>query len=168
MKVLQYKYAIETRQSLIKKLQSKNIKLTAPVAHAYTYFEQPFNDSSAFAVLRLKESKDKNAIDMKIRNKSGEWTGYESAVGDVDQMKGILNSLGCRKIFTFHKKRQTFINNFIRLDVDTTKELGTFLEVKFLPRNKARAEQFLQELGIDVGSYDKRSVIEIYLSKYKK
>ncbi len=57
------------------------------------------------------------------------------------------------------------MNDFIRLDVDTTEELGTFLEVKFKANDKERAENFLTDLGVDVNSNDKRSVIEIYLAK---
>lgn len=166
---LQYKYSIENRSSFIKKLESHKIKLTDPTSHSYTYFEQPIKDDSIFIVLRIKESEGKKAIDMKIRdNKSGHWEKFESKIEDSEQLKRILENLGCKEIFTFNKKRQTFINEFIRLDVDTTKELGTFLEVKFLANNKEKAEQFLSKLGIDVNSYDKRSVVEIYLSKYKK
>ncbi|MCD6229557.1 MAG: CYTH domain-containing protein [Candidatus Diapherotrites archaeon] len=161
----QYKFPISSRNDFTEKLQSENIKLTEPTIHTYTYFELPVK-TSAFAVLRIKESAGKETIDMKIRNnQSGQWERFETQVEEPNQLRKILEGLGCNPIVTFRKTRQTFVNSFIRLDLDSTKELGTFLETKFLADNKKKAEEFLADLEIDVTKHDKRSVIEIYLSK---
>ena len=126
-------------------------------------------DDCSFTVLRIKKSKDVQKLDMKIRNnKTNEWEHFESNIEKDDQVQSILKRLGCLPIFTFRKHRQTWKNKFICLDLDTTKELGTFLEVKFDLSNKEKAEQFLQELNVDPNKHDKRSVIEIYKEKYKK
>lgn len=106
---------------------------------------------------------------MKVRNnENGQWDRFESKIDNSEQVKNILEKIGCKTIFTFHKTRQTFSNDFIRIDLDTIKELGTFLEVKFLADNKEKAEQFLTTLEIDLKKHDKRSIIEIYLSKQNK
>ncbi|MCK5475759.1 MAG: CYTH domain-containing protein [Candidatus Pacebacteria bacterium] len=167
IKKIQYKFKVEKDKTLnIAKL--KNIKFGLTVKHIYTYFEIPNKDSSSFTVLRIKTSGGKEKIDMKIRdNNSAKWQHFESDISDRKQMQSILEHINCKVIFTFHKNRQTWIGDFIRLDLDTTKELGTFLEVKFDLKDRSKVERFLQELDIDPEKHDKRSVIEIYLEKYR-
>lgn len=161
----QYKFRIKNKNKFLKKARSLDIKFTSPQKHIYTYFKIPNKSVSSFATLRIKESEDKKALDMKIRNdKTNKWQHFESAINDPEQVKMILEMLGCNRVFTFHKVRSTYITDFVRLDLDTTKELGTFLEVKFPLKYKKRAERLLTILGLDVTMHDKRSIIEIYLS----
>ena len=164
----QYKFHIKNKNIFVAKLKAKNILLSDFVNHKYTYFESPKKENNIFIVLRIKESQDKKAIDIKIRNnENGQWGRFESKIDNSEQMKNILEKIGCKIIFIFHKTRQTFDNDFIRIDLDVIKELGTFLEVKFLADNKKKAEQFLIDLGVDLKEQDKRSIIEIYLSGQK-
>ena len=164
----QYKFRVEDKDAFIVKLKAKNILLLNPVNHKYTYFKSPKKENNIFTVLRIKESQNKKAIDMKVRNnENGQWDRFESKIDNSEQVENILEKIGCKTIYTFHKTRQTFSNDFIRIDLDTIKELGTFLEVKFLANNKEKAEQFLTVLGVDLKKHDKRSIVEIYLSKRK-
>lgn len=166
-KKIQYKFKVE-RDIILDIAKLKNIKFSLATKHAYTYFEIPNKNGSSFTVLRIKVSSGKQKIDMKIRdNNSAKWQHFESDISDKEKMQSILEHIGCKPIFTFHKNRQTWIGDFVRLDLDTTKELGTFLEVKFDLGDQLKVEKFLQELNIDPSKHDKRSVIEIYLEKYK-
>ncbi len=165
-KRVQYKFQVSN--SFIDDAEDKGIAFSLPVEHTYTYFEVLRDRNAPFMVLRLKESLGVQKLDMKIRtDKTGEWEHFESGVGNGQHIQAILERLGCKPIFTFHKHRSTWQNKIIRFDLDTTKELGTFLEVKFDLKVKANAEQFLRDLGVDPKSHDKRSVIEIYLEKYR-
>lgn len=165
--LVQYKFAIKDKDSFEKLAKSKNIKFSNETTHAYTYFEVP-SEKDSFTVLRIKETDKKKSTDMKIRNnKTGEWQHFETKIENPEQLKNIFKNIGCKPIVTFHKSRKTHIGEFIRLDLDTTKELGTFLEVKFSLNKKEEVEKFLTKLGVDISKSDKRSVIEIYLSKRK-
>ncbi|MFA6511866.1 MAG: hypothetical protein WCV86_01930 [Patescibacteria group bacterium] len=164
-KKIQYKFPIEDVVVLEQRLQDKGITLTDPVAHEYTYYELP-KAGGAFTVLRLKVSQGKAAVDMKIRNDAnGEWQHFECAVDDAVQVDAILTNIGCKKIVTFHKTRRTNIGDVLRLDLDSTPEAGTFLEVKFSAEKQHEAEEQLRAVGIDPGTHDKRSVLEIYMMK---
>ncbi|MCK5084538.1 MAG: CYTH domain-containing protein [Candidatus Pacebacteria bacterium] len=165
-KKIQYKFQVE-RDLILDIAKSKNIEFSSAVKHAYTYFETPSKNERSFVVLRIKVSEGKQKMDMKIRdNDTGEWQHFEFDIGSAEQAQFILEQIGCKPIFTFHKNRQTWVGDFIRLDLDSTKELGTFLEVKFNSDDQTKAERFLQDLGVDPSKHDKRSVIEIYLEKY--
>ena len=166
-KKVQYKFQVE-KGPILDVAKSKDVKFGPTIEHAYTYFEVPVASDRSFVVLRIKTSEGTQKLDMNIRNnETGEWEHFESNISNADQIQSILEHIGCKPIFTFHKKRQTWIGDFIRLDLDTTKELGTFLEVKFDLDKKVKAEKFLQDLNIDPSTHDKRSVIEIYLEKHK-
>lgn len=166
-KKVQYKFVVDDSFKDIAKTRS--VEFSPAVKHAYTYFEAPSVDDRSFVVLRIKKSEGAQKIDMKIRNNdTSEWQHFESDIGNSEQMQAILEHLNCKPIFTFNKERQTWESELVRFDLDTTKELGTFLEVKFDLENRAEAEEFLQSLGIDPSTQDKRSVIEIYLEKYGK
>ncbi|MFH1432523.1 MAG: CYTH domain-containing protein [archaeon] len=161
----QYKFPITDKSAFILRLKSKNITLTAPSDHKYTYFEPASRDGAAHTFIRIKESQGKSAIDMKTRDEEDSWKSFESRIDNPGEMKSILGGIGCKEVFAFHKRRQTFINEFIRIDVDTIDKIGTFLEAKFASRDKERVEQFLSGVGINVDKYDNRSIVEIFLSK---
>lgn len=164
---IQYKFQVD-RDTILDATKSKGVKFSSPSNHSYTYFNVPVSKGNSFATLRIKVSEDKRKIDMKVRNnQTNERNHFEIDIDNIEQAQSILEHIGCTPIFTFHKKRQTWIADFVRLDLDTTEELGTFLEVKFEPINKVKAENFLREIGIDPSTYDKRSVIEIYLERNK-
>ncbi len=166
-KEIQYKFKVE-KTTFLKNIKIQAIKFTPNIEHVYTYFEIPVKDNNFFVVLRIKVSNGQEKLDMKIRdNKTGVWEKFESTIGSAGQIRLILENAGCKPIFTFHKNRQSWIGDFVRLDLDTTKELGTFLEVKFDLDKKEKAEQLLKELDIDQTKNDRRSVIEIYMEKYK-
>ncbi|MCK5476306.1 MAG: CYTH domain-containing protein [Candidatus Aenigmarchaeota archaeon] len=167
VKKVQYKFQVEKEQ-ILDVFKSKGIKFSSSIEHTYTYFEVPKKDKCSFIILRTIVSEGAQKMDMKIHNnKTGESKHFESSVGNIKQVQSIFKHIGCKLIFTFHKHRQTWIGEFIRLDLDTTKELGTFLEVKFDLEDRIKAEEFLRDLNIDSGKQDKRSIIEIYLEKYK-
>lgn len=162
----QYKFHIEDKNALIEKLRAKNIELTKPMNHTYTYFKPLHKIKSSFAVIRVRESEKEKILDMKIRNnKTEKWDRFESKIENSEQVIKILEAIGCKAMVIFRKTRQTYINDFLRLDVDTLRGMGTFLEVKFKAGNKEKAEHFLKQFGIDPLKHDKRSVIEIYFSR---
>ncbi len=166
-KKVQYKFQVE--DDFKNKVKVKNVEFGPAVKYAYIYFEVPNTNDNFYSILRIKKSQGVQKLDMKIRdNKTGEWEHFESDIQRADQVQSILERLGYLPIFTFHKYRQTWKNEFIRFDLDTTKELGMFLEVKFNLSDKRKVDKFLQEFGIDSSKHDKRSVIEIYKEKYRK
>lgn len=160
----QYKFSLNDGDAFAKELKEKDIDLIGPFKHSYTYFEPPLREKAAFMVLRLKESENERSLDLKIRDeKSLRWEKYESKIEDPQEIGKILESLGCHPIVTFKKTRKTYLNDFIRLDLDDIKDMGVFLEAKFKATDKVKAERFLGELGVNVAEHDKRSIIEIYL-----
>ena len=163
-KKVQYKFTVPDLEKFRKQVAEKSIKFTEPVAHEYTYFKVP--NKEVFTVLRIKESVGKAFVDMKTRTEdTGEWDHFESEVKNPEQVRNILIKTGCTPIVTFHKTRETFVNNTIRMDIDSIKELRTFLEVKFNLNQKQEAVDILTELGINPDDYDKRSIVEIYLEE---
>ena len=164
-KITQFKFLIKDKKEFKKNIKSKGIEFGEESIHLYTYFKMP----KAFdlnATLRIKKSKEKISTDLKIKeNRSGEYDHFESVVGDIDQMTQIYSHLGYELIVTFHKIRKTFQNEFIRLDLDSVEELGTFLEVKFSMDKIEEVKKFLEDLGINIDEADKRSNIDIYLEK---
>lgn len=164
----QYKFHLKDKDELLEKLQRIGIELTPPVNYMYTYFKPPRRIKSSFAVIRVKESDKERTIDMKIRNnKTEEWERYESKIDNPAQVTKILETIGCKAMVIFRKSRQTFINQFLRLDMDTYKGLGVFLEVKFKISNKKNVESFLRQIGVDPVKHDRRSIVEIYFLKQK-
>jgi len=163
----QYKFHIDNVDDFKEKLKQKNIEFSNPTDFIYTYFEKP-TKSDSFSVLRIKESKKGNLFDMKIRKgESSQWDCFASSIDNPEDVKSILMKIGCTVIFSFNKHKQSFANDFAKLDLYTTGELGTFLEVKFTTENKEKTEQLLSELGVDISKHDNRSVIEIYLEQHK-
>jgi len=166
-KTTQFKFLIKNKEEFERNIRSKKIEFGEESVHSYTYFKIP----KAFdldAILRIKESKEKISTDLKIKeNRSGEYDHFESAIGDMDQMTQIYSRLGYEPIVTFHKTRKTFQNEFVRLDLDLVKELGTFLEVKFSMDKIEKVKKFLKNLGVDINKADKRSNIDIYTSLLK-
>lgn len=164
----QYKFHLENKNEVLEKLRLKKIELTPSINYVYTYFKPPRRIKSSFAVIRVKESEKERTIDMKIRNnKTEEWEHYESKIDDPTQVTKILETIGCKPMVIFRKSRQTFINQFLRLDVDAYKGLGVFLEVKFKISNRKNVEFFLRQIGVDPAKHDRRSIVEIYLLKQK-
>lgn len=73
---------------------------------------------------------------MKTRDEFRKWKKYRSSVEKPEQIKSILERLGCRTAGVFHKTRRTFENEYIRIDLDEIENIGTFLEIKFDDINK--------------------------------
>lgn len=164
----QYKFHLENKNELLEKLQRMKVELAPPKNYMYTYFKPPRRIKSSFAVIRVKESDKEKIIDMKIRNnKTEEWERLESRVEDSEQIKKILEIIGCKAMVIFRKSRQTYFDKFFRLDLDTYRGLGVFLEIKFKLFDKERTESFLRQIGIDPAKHDRRSIVEIYLLKQK-
>lgn len=164
----QYKFRISEKEDIVKKLKKIDIPLSPPIANLYTYFELPGKKEDAFASLRLIESKDKNYIDMKTRDEFRKWKKYRSSIGKPEQIKSILERMGCRTAGVFHKTRRSFENEYIRIDLDEIEKIGTFLEIKFDDINKKKVESLILSIGIDPETCDNRSLMEIYLEKSAK
>lgn len=73
-------------------------------------------------------------------------TEYETAVGDLETMKNLLNSLGYTPTFTVEKTRLEFVSGQVTLCLDTVKELGDYLELELLVEEEAQREQAIQQL----------------------
>lgn len=161
----QYKFHIGDKNAIIEKLKNINIPLSSPTMNLYTYFELPKKSGGAFASLRVIESKDKNYIDMKTRDKFQKWEKFKSLVEKPEEVKTILKEIGCKTSGIFHKTRQSFENEHVRIDLDEIENVGTFLEVKFNDKDKEKVETLVLSIGIDPKTHDARSLMEIYLEK---
>jgi adenylate cyclase class IV len=166
MNVIQYKFPLKSKADFLEKAQTHGIAFSAPIRSEYTYFQIPHAESGGHITLRMKKS-DSNAVDLKVKRDGGhEYEYFESEISDPQAMESILSHSGIKPLVTFHKTRQTFKNEFVRIDLDDLKELGPMAEVKFEPGAEERVQQFLTNLGIDVSDADHRSNVEIYMDNF--
>lgn len=70
----------------------------------------------------------------------------ETAVEDLDIMKGILTALGYQAIFTVEKSRSRYCLGDITICLDTVKDLGSYIEIETLISEQARKEAAVSRL----------------------
>lgn len=165
--LIQYKYRLKDKDKFLFKSVEESIEFSDPKASSYTYFKLPI-DSESFTVLRSKITDNKKSIDLKVRDdKTGEWEHYESGVDDLNEIKKILEAIGCKPMVIFNKQRYTYKQDGFRLDLDDNDKLGPLLEVKFKPEKKDFVLGLLRKFGLKEGDRDMRSILEIYLEENK-
>jgi len=164
MKEYQYKFPIDDKNAIFEKMKLASLDLSPEVPYKYTYFKLPEGTADSKKTLRIKESPKGSVVDFNVKGDFGDKKVMESEIKDPESMKNILIGVGCKAQVVFRKKRRTFKNEFIRIDLDEIDGLGTFLEVKFKEKGKKKTKEFLTSLGLDMEKGDKRSMIEIWKS----
>ena len=97
---------------------------------------------------------------------------YETAVGDLDTARAILQALGFEAVCTVSKTRQTFRLGEVTACLDQVDGLGPFLELEHLLPDGAEREtavsgllDLLDRLGVSRQALERRSYLELLLGR---
>jgi len=165
MREYQYKFPIGDAKKILNAFETSGIKFSNPVPYEYSYLKLPGVRRNGNRTLRIKEFEAKKVLDMKIKDGDGVIKKViESEIVDVENMKKILSEIGCEVEAIIKKKRRTFKNNLLRIDMDEIDGFGNFLEIKFREDGKLAAKKLMKSLGLDIKKSDKRSISEIFRS----
>lgn len=93
---------------------------------------------------------------------------HEFKFSGFEEAKEILNKLKFREVATIRKQREYYaLQNFI-IALDEVEGLGSFIEVEKKAEHYTPEEiiSFLKKLGVEEGSLERRSYLELVLAKY--
>jgi predicted adenylyl cyclase CyaB len=110
--------------------------------------------------LRLRNEDGKYSINYKNWHydddpeKSSYCDEYETKVEDLGKIKKILEALDLKSLVKVDKLRKTWVYNNYEIDVDLVKELGDFIEIEYIGKEKVDPKKttdemvsFLKKLG---------------------
>lgn len=102
--------------------------------------------------LRLRNEDDKYSINYKNWHydddpeRSSYCDEYETKIEDLDRIKKILEALGLKFLVKVDKTRKTWIYKDYEIDVDLVKELGDFVEIEYIGKEKVDPKEATNEM----------------------
>jgi len=154
---------IENSKSLIDFLE-KNAEFKREKHQVDEYFSPVHRDFTEVRPvrewLRLRNEDGKYSINYKNWHydddpeRSSYCDEYETKVEDLDKIKKILEVLDLKPLVKVDKLRKTWVYNDYEVDVDSVKELGDFVEIEYIGKEKVDPKKstdemvnFLKKLG---------------------
>ncbi|MCD6550522.1 class IV adenylate cyclase [bacterium] len=140
---------VENIDSLVRFFK-ENAKLKSKVHQIDEYFSPPHRDflkkRPVEEWLRLRNSNNKYYITYKrwhyIKNGEGYYCDeYETQVGSLAKLKKILKVLDFKPLVVVDKKRQTWMWKDYKISIDSVKDIGEFVEIEYIGKNKKRKPQ---------------------------
>jgi adenylate cyclase class 2 len=101
--------------------------------------------------LRLRDSDGKYSITYKNwyfdeNNKGSHCDEYETAIGDLNQLKKIFNVLDFKSVVTVDKLRKTWTYKDYEIDIDSVKGLGDFVEIEYIGNEDVDPKKVTEEM----------------------
>jgi predicted adenylyl cyclase CyaB len=101
--------------------------------------------------LRLRDSNGKYSITYKNwqRNKdkkSHHCDEYETTIGDIDQLKKILEVLNFSTVVIVDKQRKAYLYKDWEIALDKVKDLGDFIEIEYKGKKIRSSEEIVAEM----------------------
>lgn len=173
------KYALPDPEILKVKLVDRGAKTSDPTRQVDAYYNAPhrdFTEPEAISEwLRVRTDDDGNAsINYKLwpvgRPHADE---FESSIGDVEAVRRMLEALSFPPLVTVNKTREAWTLDDVEIAFDHVEGAGTFVEFEYKAEAGAETpeealahlDQFIAELGIELGEQIRRGYPHILLGR---
>ena len=131
--------------------------------------ETTLRDSHTLLRLRVHDNEESGLVTHKTPAEGGIFKSKhetETRVENAANMRHILEKLGYSVCWYYEKKRHTYILSGLTLVLDTTPELGVFIEIE--GSNDQEISEQLEKLGLDVSDNTLESYPNIWRQHCQK
>jgi adenylate cyclase class 2 len=176
---VEVKLRVDNRAELVSRLISSGFTQKKIVCETDTYYTGEFHDMiQRDEALRIRKIEDMNSGEKssvitykgaKLDKVSMTRREYETAIGDAETGKRILEEIGFSAVPEVEKIRTEFVLGDVTACVDQVTGLGDFLEIEILTgegmREKAleRIRDMLEQLGFSMENTTRRSYLSMLM-----
>jgi adenylate cyclase class 2 len=176
---VEIKLWVDNREELVNRLLSSGFMQKKVVCETDTYYTSEFHDMlKRDEALRIRTIEDLNTGEKssvitykgaKLDKVSMSRQEYETAIGDAEIGKRILEGIGFTAVPEVKKIRTEFVLDDFTACVDQVTGLGDFLEIEILTedgmREKAleRIRDMLEQLGFSMENTTRRSYLSMLM-----
>ena len=162
MTEIEIKVQVENDRQL-KQFLAKEAKLVKEERQTDSYFT-PKDRSYADAVpikewLRLRQAKDGALINYKCWHYQPDGTSHhndehETAIGNIDQARSILEVLGFEPLINVQKKRLSYQYQDYEISIDEVEGLGSFVEIEWKGQNGVNPKEITDQMMVFLQRFD--------------